>query len=135
MKEYRKFIAEDNQIADGGTQWLTEEDIVKYPGNIALVEAGEEPVIWAQMTVQNAQLVPASAEVLAARRQAETIRQAEFVRSAREARYRTETDTLLFDALEAYAKKHPEETLFSEWLASKERIRQTVPKPNASSHE
>lgn len=80
-------------------------------------------------TIVDGKLVPAPAEVLEARQAARLIAQAEEVRAARESRYRAETDTLMFDAIEAYALAHPDDPAFAAWLEAKDRIRQELPKP------
>lgn len=50
------------------------------------------------------------------------------VRALRSAQYEMTTDELLYDALEQFARNHPEYTEFSAWLAAKEQIRQAIPK-------
>lgn len=51
------------------------------------------------------------------------------VRAQRSAQYQMQTDELLYDALEAFARNHPEFAEFAEWLAAKDRIRQQLAKP------
>ena len=51
------------------------------------------------------------------------------IRAQRSARYQMQTDELLYDALEAFARNHPEYTEFAEWIAAKDRIRAELAKP------
>lgn len=54
------------------------------------------------------------------------------VRAQRAAQYQMQTDELLYDALEAFARNHPEYSEFAAWLEAKDRIRQEFPKPGAT---
>lgn len=54
------------------------------------------------------------------------------IRAHRAAQYQMQTDELLYDALEAFARNHPEYSEFAAWLEAKDRIRQEFPKPGAT---
>ena len=54
------------------------------------------------------------------------------IRAQRAAQYQMQTDELLYDALEAFARNHPEYSEFAAWLEAKDRIRQEFPKPGAT---
>ncbi len=54
------------------------------------------------------------------------------IRAHRAAQYQMQTDELLYDALEAFARNHPEYSEFAAWLEAKDRIRQEFPKPEAT---
>ena len=54
------------------------------------------------------------------------------IRAQRAAQYQMQTDELLYDALEAFARNHPEYSEFATWLEAKDRIRQEFPKPGAT---
>ncbi len=54
------------------------------------------------------------------------------IRAQRAAQYQMQTDELLYDALEAFARNHPEYSEFAAWLEAKDRIRQELPKPGAT---
>ena len=54
------------------------------------------------------------------------------IRAQRAAQYQMQTDELLYDALEAFARSHPEYSEFAAWLEAKDRIRQEFPKPGAT---
>lgn len=126
LNTYGRYYYED-MLRKEQSEWLDREF---GPGNWTMLPTDNLPEGFgpATYTVENGQLVPASAEVLEARREAENARETEAVRSAREARYRTETDQMLFDAMERYAKAHPEELAFADWLAAKNLIREELPK-------
>lgn len=51
------------------------------------------------------------------------------VRAQRAAQYQMQADELLYDALEAFARNHPEHSEFAAWLEAKDRIRKELPKP------
>ena len=57
------------------------------------------------------------------------------IRAQRSAQYQMQTDELLYDALEAFARNHPEYTEFAEWLAVKDRIRAELAKPETTEME
>lgn len=131
IKEYRILYVEDDEIKNNGTRWDTLQQLqADFPGpEWAIIPVDEVPENWRDMTVVDGALVPASAEVIEARRVARLAQDTEAVRAARESRYRAETDALMLDAIEAYAAAHPDDSAFAEWLAAKERIRQELPKP------
>lgn len=54
------------------------------------------------------------------------------IRAHRAAQYQMQTDELLYDALEAFARNHPEYSEFAAWLEAKDRIRQEFPKSGAT---
>ena len=54
------------------------------------------------------------------------------IRAQRAAQYQMQTDELLYDALEAFARNHPEYSEFAAWLEAKDRIRQELPRPGAT---
>ena len=54
------------------------------------------------------------------------------IRAQRAAQYQMQTDELLYDALEAFARNHPEYSEFAAWLEAKDRIRQELPKPEVT---
>lgn len=54
------------------------------------------------------------------------------IRAQRAAQYQMQTDELLYDALEAFARNHPEYSEFAAWLEAKDRIRQEFPKPEVT---
>lgn len=49
------------------------------------------------------------------------------IRALRSAQYQMTTDELLYDALEKFARNHPEYTEFSEWLEAKDAVREQLP--------
>lgn len=57
------------------------------------------------------------------------------VRALRAAQYQMQADELLYDALEAFARNHPEHSEFAAWLEAKDRIRQQIPKPQEGGGE
>lgn len=129
INEYAIFFQKGDAIHYNGTRTGAIEMLrTDFPA-AAIIPVEEVPENWPDMTVENGQLIPAPADVLEARREAENTQKTEAVRSAREARYRTETDPMLFDAMEAYAQAHPEEPAFADWLAAKNLIREELPKP------
>lgn len=128
-QKYTVFLMEGIRIVHNGTRYEPLEVLRADLPEAAIIPVEEVPENWPDMTVENGQLVPAPADVLEARREAENARKAEAVRSARETRYRTETDPMLFDAMEAYSQAHPEEPAFADWLAAKNLIREELPKP------
>lgn len=131
IKEYRLLYAAGDQINDNGTRWGSIEMLRgDFPGpDWAIVPVDSVPDDWSEMTVEAGELVPAPAEVLAVRRATRHAASVAAVRSTRESRYRTESDPTLYDALETFARNHPEYTEFAEWLAAKDRIRRELLKP------
>lgn len=59
----------------------------------------------------------------------ETVSAEVSIRAQRSAQYQMQTDELLYDALEAFARNHPEHYEFAEWIAAKDRIRHDLEKP------
>lgn len=59
----------------------------------------------------------------------ETVSPKVSIRAQRSVKYQMQTDELLYDALETFARNHPEHTEFAEWLAAKDRIRAKLVKP------
>lgn len=57
------------------------------------------------------------------------------IRAQRAAQYQMQTDELLYEALEAFARNHPEYSEFTAWLETKDRIRQELPKPTLAEQE
>lgn len=99
MKEYQKYTLVDNQIIDGGTQWLSDADIANWLKDTALVEVGSELTNWEQMTIVDGELVKASADVIAQRQAAATEAYNEQQRRAREAEYRATTDPRVMELI------------------------------------
>lgn len=131
IQEYRLLSINGNEIKDDGTRWGSLEMLrADFPGSDwAIVPVGEVPGNWSEMTIEAGELVPAPTEVIESRRAARHAARIETVRTARESRYRTESDPTLYDALEAFARNHPEYTEFAEWLTAKDRIRAELAKP------
>ena len=57
------------------------------------------------------------------------------VRAQWSAQYQMQTDELFYDALEAFARNHPEFPEFAEWLAAKGRIRAEIAKPETQQED
>lgn len=102
--------------------------LLSFPEWLVIPES-ELPDNWQDMIIQDGKLVDATPEVLSARQAAEYSAAIESVRKSRETQYRSESDALLFDAIEAFAIAHPEYTEFKEWIAKKDEIRNLLPKP------
>lgn len=133
IKEYRLLYVENGEVRDNGIRWGTLEQLQSdFPGDDerqwAMIPADGVSENWQEMTIEDGKLVPAPAEVLEARHVARQQAEAEAVRAARESRYRTETDALMYDAVEAYAIAHPDDPAFAAWLQAKNRIRRELPK-------
>lgn len=131
VNAYRLFHAEGETLVDNGTRWGRLEMLRgDFPGpDWAIVPVDSVPDDWPEMTVEAGELVPAPAETIEARRATRHAACVAAVRSTRESRYRTESDPTLYDALEAFARNHPEHAEFAEWLAAKDRIRAELLKP------
>lgn len=65
----------------------------------------------------------------------ETVSPEVSIRAQRSAQYQMQTDELLYDALETFARNHPEHAEFTEWLAAKDRIRAELLKPETLNFE
>ncbi len=100
------------------------------PPNCAIVLESELPDNWQDMTIVNGKLVEATADVIATRRQVRIEEEIESVRTSRKIRYENETDTLMIDAIEEFARTHPEYSVFKRWLDAKNKIREDLPKSN-----
>lgn len=140
VKEYRLLYVQGGEIKDNGSRYGTPERLrADFPDTDqrtwTIIPADEVPANWREMTVEDGMLVPASAEVILLRQAARVAAETEAVRAARESRYRSETDRLLYDALEAWAAAHAEEPAFAAWLEAKDRIRQELPKPQEGGGE
>ena len=94
IKEYAIFFVEGEELRDNGTRWGTLEMLrADFPDG-AVIPVEEVPENWPDMTVENGELIPAPAEVLEARREAEKVRKAEALRAERDGRL-AETDKYL----------------------------------------
>lgn len=131
VNAYRLFHVDSETLFDNGTRWGDLEMLrADFPGSDwAIVPVDEVPANWPEMTIEAGELVPASAEVIEMRRAARHAEQVDTVRRERASRYRVESDPTLYDALEAFARNHPEYDEFAEWLAAKDRIRTELAKP------
>lgn len=131
VRAYRLLHADGDEIKDNGTRWGSLEMLrADFPGPAwAIIPAEEVPTNWPEMTVEAGELVSASAAVVEARRVARHAEQIAAIRNERQTRYRAESDPTLYDALEAFARNHPEHSEFAEWLAAKDRIRAELTKP------
>ncbi len=59
----------------------------------------------------------------------------ELIRTSRKMRYENETDILMIDAIEEFARAHPEYSVFKQWLDAKAKIREDLPKPDLGEGE
>lgn len=84
IQEYVIFLKEEDAIHNNGTRFGTFDMLRADFPQAAIIPADEMPENWPDMTVENGQLVPASAEVLEARRKAENTRKAEVLRAERD---------------------------------------------------
>jgi len=127
-QEYQTLYTEDNQIIDNGTTFGTLEDVQqRFPDpNWVILPMDELPENWHDMTIVNRQLVPASKAVIAKRKALKLIADKERTRATKQARFANETDSLLFDAIEEFAKANPD--FFTTWLTAKAQIRDDVRK-------
>ncbi len=85
--------------------------------------------------VASAMSLPADEPATMALNQEESVSSEISIRAQRSARYQMQTDELLYDALEAFARNHPEYTEFAEWIAAKDRIRAELAKPETLNPE
>lgn len=134
IQEYRLLSITGNEIKDNGTRWGTLEMLRgDFPGSgWAIVPVDSVPDNWSEMAIEAGELAPATTEVIEMRRATRHAANVAAVRSARESRYRAESDPTLYDALEAFARNHPEYTEFADWLAAKDRIRAELAKPETT---
>lgn len=99
MKNYHKYTEKDGGITDGGTQWLSNNDIAKWSKDTAFIEVGSEPADWQNMNVVGGELVRASAEQIAEREATAAAAYNERQRALRQAEYRAITDPQVIELL------------------------------------
>ncbi len=128
---YQALYTEGNQIFENGTQFGTLEQIqANLPGdNYAIIPIGELPENWHEMTIVDKQLVPVTAEVIAERQALKLIQETEAVRTARELRYKSDTDPLMVYVVEEFAKANPDNEVCKAWLQAKATVKAQLPKP------
>lgn len=127
MKEYRKYNLIGNQIADAGTEWMSEKDVALWEQikDYALIEVGKEPSNLKELTIENGQLVPATPEVIAERQRLKLLTQREAIRAERQRIYDSEAiSSLYWNWIES-----SDEVDKQLWIEAKNQVRQELPYP------
>ncbi len=134
---YHVLILDGDKLIHNAIFWDTKSQLAANfpPPNCAIVLESELPDNWQDMTIVNGRLVEATADVIATRRQVRMDVKIELIRTSRKMRYENETDILMIDAIEEFARAHPEYSVFKQWLDAKAKIREDLPKPDLGEGE
>jgi len=118
---YRIFLQDGNDIIDNGTRLAPVEQLQKDLPGAAIIPIAEVPPNWADMSVQDGNLVPASPEVITGRVARKKAAHNAQMDGLRFIAYQNESDPI-------YMKYQRQEATEQEWLSKIEEIRQRYPK-------